>query len=286
MLTDTPPDWQAALRHIVAAAFRRVLVLGAPNAGKSTFCRLLLPYIAEVTRPAALLDADPGQKLFGPPACITLARSVARFPPTVSGLVFLGSTDPLSAWPRLISGSRRLAAMASAERLVVNTCGLLQGPGRRLKSAMISALQPDLLIAIGEDLNLERVLRDHANIPVCRLASSAHARRKGEGERRALRRAAFQAYFENARDLELSIEGVSLRSGDGGSHPSPGRLAALMDQAGNDLAFGLVLEQEVSDRLLLRTPEPGGVVAGLRWGTLGLDQDWAEAWTACASGRG
>jgi hypothetical protein len=42
----------------------------------------------------------------------------------------------------------------------------------------------------------------------------------------------------------------------------------------------------VSDRLLLRTPEPGGVVAGLRWGTLGLDQDWAEAWTACASGRG
>jgi polynucleotide 5'-hydroxyl-kinase GRC3/NOL9 len=276
MLVDTPPDWQAALRHIVAAEFRRVLVLGALDAGKSTFCRLLLSYIAEVTRPAALLDTDPGQKLFGPPACITLALSVARFPPMVSGLVFLDSTEPLSAWPRLLSGSRKLAAVASAECLVVNTCGLLQGPGRRLKRAMISVLQPDLLIAIGEDLNLERVLSDHANMPVCRLAPSAHARRKGEGERRALRRASFRAYFENAQDLELSIEGVSLRSEDGGSHPSPGRLAALMDQAGNDLAVGLVLEQEASGRLVLRTPGPRGVVAGLRWGTLGLDQDWAE----------
>jgi polynucleotide 5'-hydroxyl-kinase GRC3/NOL9 len=65
---DVPPDWAAAMERIAAGDVRRVLVLGPGDAGKSTFCRVLLRHAVRNGRGVALLDADPGQKLVGPPA--------------------------------------------------------------------------------------------------------------------------------------------------------------------------------------------------------------------------
>ena len=62
------------MARITAGGIHRVLVLGAPDAGKSTFRGMLLAHAAGQSRRAALLDADPGQKHVGPPACVTLGR--------------------------------------------------------------------------------------------------------------------------------------------------------------------------------------------------------------------
>lgn len=176
----------------------------------------------------------------------------------------------------MISGAVFLAAQASPDPVIVNTCGLLRGPGRGLKGAMISALRPDLLVAVGEDRDLEMVLADHPGLPVSRLVRSERARRKGEGERRALRQAAFRAYFEPAPVWRLDLCNIRLKSADDEPLPGSGRLVALADEAGHDMALGLVVPESDPGALLLRSPRPDRPVAGLRWGSLGLDEGWRE----------
>lgn len=281
-----PLDWQAALARITGGDFQRVLVLGAPDAGKSTLCSMLLAHAAALSGRAALLDVDPGQKQVGPPGCVTLGRMGESGNLVLSKLVYLDAVEPMRGWARLIAGCTTLAEAARGELLVINTCGLLRGPGRRLKRAMISALRPDLLVPIGGGRDLEAVLVDHPMLPTIALARSPLARRKGEGERRALRRAAFRLYFEQAPVRAFPAPGTRLQSETGEAQPSPGRLVALMDEAGADLALGLVLRQEPSGSLVLRAPLPDRPVAGLRWGSLALDEAWAEHHARVPSGLG
>lgn len=276
---DVPPDWAAAAERIAAGGVRRVLVLGPGDAGKSTFCRVLLRRTARDGLDVALLDADPAQKLVGPPACVTLGRGE---PPALSALAFTGALDPLRGWRRSVAGVGRLAAEAAgADLLVCNTSGLLAGAGRRLKAAKIAAARPDLLVALGDGADLEAVLADHAAIPAIRLARPPLARRKGAGERRALRREAFRRYFAAAPVWTLDLRGLRREGGPGGEEaPGPGRLVALADAAGRDLALGAVLDANGAPpggALRLRAPRPEVPVAALRWGALRLDEHRAEA---------
>jgi hypothetical protein len=177
---DVPPDWAAALNRIAAGGVRRVLVLGPADAGKSTFCRVLLRRAARNGLGVRCwTPTDPAQKLVGPPACVTLGRGEAS---ALSALAFAGALDPLRGWRRLMAGVGQLAAEAAgADLLVANTSGLLAGAGRRLKAAEIAAARPDLLVALGEGVDLDAVLADHEAIAAFRLARSPLARRRGRG---------------------------------------------------------------------------------------------------------
>ena len=130
---NLPADWADAARRIRRDAIGRVLILGPNDVGKSTFARVLLDDARQEGRRAALVDADVGQKTVGPPAAVTLgypdgdALSLAR-------LAFVGTTNPVQGWRLLIRGLGRLSDEANADLTVVNTSGLLRGPGRRLPS--------------------------------------------------------------------------------------------------------------------------------------------------------
>jgi polynucleotide 5'-hydroxyl-kinase GRC3/NOL9 len=277
VLPDVPLDWATAVRRILDGDLRRVLVLGGTDAGKSSFCRLLLQDAASTGRVVTLLDADLGQKLAGPPACVTLADDTAA---ALAALAFVGALDPLRGWRRLVEGTTRLAAEAARDALlVVNTSGLVAGAGRRLKAAKIAAVRPQLLVAIGADAAVAAILADHIAIPALRLSRSPLARRKGVGERRLLRSAAFDAYFASAPAWALDLESL-WRDGEAGGEalPAAGQLVGLADMAGRDLALGLVLDvRPAAPTLLLRAPRPAAPVAGLRWGALRLGRDPADA---------
>jgi polynucleotide 5'-hydroxyl-kinase GRC3/NOL9 len=228
---------------------------------------------------AAVLDADPAQKLVGPPACVTLGRGAV---PVLAALAFVGTLDPLWGWRRLVAGTARLAADAPPEDLlIVNTSGLLAGAGRRLKAAKIAAVGPQVLVALGEDPRLDAILADHARIPALRLGRSLLARRKREGERRAVRRAAFQAWLAPAPAWVLDLQGLWLEGeADGPALPLPGHLVSLADAVGRDGALGVVLSGAPDGNgLVLRAPRPEQRVAGLRWGKLRLEGDPA-GWAA------
>lgn len=122
-----PSEWSEAAAALLRCGARRVLVVGPADAGKSTFCRILLTEAAAAGRSAELVDADIGQKLVGPPACVTLGRASTEGL-DLRGLVFVGTTNPLRGWRDVIGGTERLAAAAQAALLVVNTGGLVTGP--------------------------------------------------------------------------------------------------------------------------------------------------------------
>src|SRR5947209_10904243 len=66
-------DWDAALDR-AAAMTGTVVLIGPPDSGKSTFALALANRLAEVGRPAAVIDADVGQSEIGPPGAIGMAR--------------------------------------------------------------------------------------------------------------------------------------------------------------------------------------------------------------------
>ena len=54
--------------------------------------------------------------------------------------------------------------------MLVNTGGLLAGPGCRIKDAKIETLRPDLMIALGAHPTLDALPEAHSALPSLRLA--------------------------------------------------------------------------------------------------------------------
>ncbi len=63
------PDWKRLAKQIVMPN-QRVLVLGASDSGKSTFCQYLIDSACNASLKAALVDTDVGQSQIGPPTTI------------------------------------------------------------------------------------------------------------------------------------------------------------------------------------------------------------------------
>jgi len=267
-LLHVPPAWDAAAQYIRHHGLRRILVVGEKDTGKSTFCRFLAQAATRSGRSTALLDTDVGQKLVGPPACVTMDDPHGR------SLAFVGSTNPVLGWPRLIAGARRLAQQTNPDCLIVNTSGLLAGPGRRLKAAKFDALRPDLLIAIGTGQSLEEILQDALAPPTLRVPSSPEARHKTAAERRTARHEAFRQYFAHSGLLKLKSGMLAPSDGEA---PLPGRLLlGLSGKAGRDLGLGLLLNWAEGEVLEVLSPVAEENIVQVHPGLLILDEDLAE----------
>lgn len=278
---DVPADWADAARRICRSGFGRVLILGPADVGKSTFAQFLMKAARNVDRRAALVDADVGQKTVGPPACVTLGY-LDGDTPVLSSLAFVGTTNPVHGWQRLIQGVGRMIDTADADLVVVNTGGLLAGPGRRLKAAKIAAAQPDLLVVLGHDPMLESILCDNERRPSLRLAPSPQARRKTDAERRAARRAAFRRYFENASLRSVRTDRLQIEGGPAPGIAPPERLlVGLADAGGRDLALAIVAAARPETGVLdLLMPEIREQPARLIRGAIFLDANFAERQSA------
>ncbi|HZH27519.1 MAG TPA: polynucleotide 5'-hydroxyl-kinase [Azospirillaceae bacterium] len=267
---DVPADWAAAAARLTKGGALRVLVLGPADSGKTTVCTLLLSIASDRGRSAVLVDADVGQKMSGPPACVTLGRTPGQAMP--DALWFVGTTDPVHGWDRTVAGLGRLGRHTTADLVLANTGGLLAGPGRRLKAAKIRAFGPDLLLALGAGPDLDLILADHPHIPALRLAPSAQARRKTPGERRQARQAAFARYFADA--TTWTFPGMPPGTP---AVPVPGLLVGLADHAGRDIGMGIASGLDpVSGTVALRTPVPARMVDRLSWGAIHLDAVFRE----------
>lgn len=205
---DIPPAWSAAAETILARGRRRILVIGAADRGKSSFCRYLTRRLAAETGRVAFVDADIGQKDVGPPATISLAYLDDQTPLEAAGptaLYFVGDINPMRHFLPMVVGTRRLADAADTEHVVIDTTGLVHGSGRALKHAQIESLRPDVIVIIEKGRELEGLVREHRHLQLIRLRPSRWVRSKTGSARRAARQKAFRAYFENARLMERPV---------------------------------------------------------------------------------
>ena len=262
-----PPDWSDVAARITHESVRRVMVVGAADVGKSTFCHFLLRTARAGGRTAALLDTDVGQKTVGPPACVTVAEGDS------SKLVFVGTTDPVQGWRRVVDGARWLAHEVNSDLVIVNTSGLLAGPGRRLKADKIAAIQADRLIAIGGGSDLEHIISDHPTVPVLCLARSPVARRKTDAARRARRQQAFRSYFV---DAAMQVFACGLVPGTLQSQLQAGVLVGLADERATDLGLGIIVEASSPTALSVLTPVVSGSVHQVTPGFVCVREDFSE----------
>ena len=141
-----------------------VVLVGGLDTGKTSLSRNVLTAAVEAGRPAALLDADVGQKTVGPPATVTLkmVRSAADLEPgslaVADEMSFVGSTSAQGHLLPVGAGVARLHRRAKdegADLVVVDTSGLVSGiTGQVLKYHKVELLEPDLVIGLqrGEEL--------------------------------------------------------------------------------------------------------------------------------------
>jgi len=226
------PEWEAAARLFLKAG-GPVMVLGAPDTGKSTLSRYLLYRAFTAGLPAALVDLDLGQSHLGPPGALGLGLYPPRLPGDDSlfpdGLWFVGQTSPVGAILEVSVGCRVLAdeaARRGRRHLVVNTSGLVAGPGAwRLKKAQLELLQPSLLLALDREGELTPLLRGLVGkeadetappktedrrpktLPI-RLPVSSRITRRSPEDRRRYREERFRRYFHQGRRLSLPWPGL------------------------------------------------------------------------------
>ena len=278
-LTEVPHRWTQIRAERLTGL---VLIIGAPDTGKSTLARHLYTRAAASGRRMAYIDGDPGQSTLGPPTTITMALACpdnASFPPDgETRRYFVGHVSPRGHMISLVVGARRLldeALRLGAETVIYDTCGLVdraQG-GHNLKWALIELLHPKVVFALQKERELESLLlplRLGSRTRVVDLPASHLVTPRDSAARRANRAAQFAAYFRQAMPLTLDWSRLAVFPEP---YFTPGRLLALLDGEGFTLGLGLVLEFNRGGRTVtIKTPvRPLEAIKALHLGDLSLD---------------
>lgn len=290
-----PPPWRELVEEVYEDR-GPVIVLGAPDTGKTTLAYFLAKELREKANETALVSVDMGQCAFGPPATIGMTilervpRSLAEL--TVETMYFIGSTSPIGHLLQTVVGVKKLVEKAyqrGAEVIVIDTDGLVEGGAAlELKFQEIEITNAKHLVALQREKELENMLLPHVERTrrkIHRLEVFEGTKVKSHGERREYRRRRFMQYFEEARlealplrslmlisplqpVLEKAPEGIYRRL-----------LVGLNDDENFSLGLGLIEDIDPKKgRLTLLTPlQDLEAVKIIRLGSLILDENWYES---------
>ena len=247
-----PPEWERALDELVAA--RVVLVIGAAEAGKTTFSAWLANVLHARGRSVAIVDADVGQSEIGPPGTVGYGR--VRGPLTRTGdaeplgFEFVGVTSPGRRPWATAEAVGRVSARArdDFECVVVDTSGFVAGGfAAAVKQRKIAEVDPDTVVLIqrgGESEHIVQRLEGRARPRVVRLPALRGMTPRSPAARRHHREAAFARHLHGAQPVTLDCARVAVRGVTGASLSladlTVGVIVALHAPSGAPLALGVV----------------------------------------------
>lgn len=145
----------ASLRERVIGEHGVVMLIGAPDTGKTTLARLLLSDALDARRSVAFVDADVGTPTVGPPACVGLkwirAHADLSRLAVADELRFVGSVQPQGVVLPHVVATVDLVEVARHESdfIVLDTTGVVSGVvGQTLKYHLMELCDPALVIAM------------------------------------------------------------------------------------------------------------------------------------------
>jgi polynucleotide 5'-hydroxyl-kinase GRC3/NOL9 len=200
----------------------------------------------------AYLDCDTGQSTIGPPGTIGCALYGGPFE---QYLRFVGSTSPVGHLLPLLTGAKRLLERAKergAAFVVIDSPGYIENStAREFQIQLIDLLQPDHLIAIQRERELEEILvpfTGHAVMQVHRLSPAPQVRSRSQTERFRYRQKLLQEYFATAEDRTISLSRIGIYGRLPGHQREEwqGRLVAFCDAAQFVLALGVAQDFDVT----------------------------------------
>ena len=233
------PDWRALASQVVKPQ-QIVLVIGATDAGKSTFCRFLADFALATGFKVACVDADIGQSRIGPPTTVGVKCFVPRletqlpseqgpileneqnrvesgigFDGTADRLYFVGDVSPKGRFLETLTGIRLMvdsAREADADFIVVDTTGYVHDPPAViLKQHKIELIRPNHLVCIGRSTEFEQITACYSQqawLNIHYLLPHQNVRSKSSDTRSRYRKERFDTYFSESRVQQLPFEQI------------------------------------------------------------------------------
>lgn len=253
------------------------MVIGAPDSGKSTFCRYLYSQFHANGRACAYLDGDPGQAFLGPPTTLSLAMGDLGQPSKIWRR-FVATISPRSNMLTMLTAVSRLARRGwrqNAEVILYDTDGLIdpQQGGAYYKFALIELLAPSTICFLSIENELQPLLsyfqRQNRSAVYHFRAAPAVQPRSAE-MRRQYRAAQLSAYFATARPIEINWREMPIWPAP---RFFPNQLLALTDRNGFCLSLAVLLEHQAETKQLrLFAPfSSTELIAALHLSRLALD---------------
>jgi polynucleotide 5'-kinase involved in rRNA processing len=229
--------WNGKVREIVNGPYRRIMVIGKTDSGKSTFCTFLAnSYLRENFDKVVVVDADIGQADLGPPGSISLGMvskplfDLRDVQPEI--LRFIGTISPAKVEPfleetikDLISKQPLPPILAQGQNfppIVMNTDGYLGSLGLRHKLSLVNKTHPDLVVILESDRGSERQEPANPNtfdyfrqvlcrspVKIIRL-EPATSTSKTRSDRTKRRLAQYNTWLSNARVKSVQLDHRSL----------------------------------------------------------------------------
>ena len=258
-----------------------VMMIGAPDTGKTTFSRMLIGVALDRGRTVAYIDSDLAHTTVGPPTCVGLKR--LHSPTDLESLVraddlrFVGGIAPdrfrlqqVAAVSALVDSVRE-----EADLIVIDTSGTISGViGQTLKYHKVELARPDTVVALQRGAEIEPLaglLGRFLSANVETVPAPWGVTPMSPGERADLRASRFRVALQEPLERWLVRPTVFAPSLPAGIDLS--RLDRLIvgvhDRTGRCLGLG-VLEYEDSG-LRVNTSHGEGM-AGLRIGSARLDR--------------
>ena len=201
-----PKSWEKVVEEIKCNEWRRILLFGETDTGKSSFAAWL---VNRLDGKKCVIDADIGQADIAHPAamgigiaekCITIADV-----PMLDG-VFVGTTSPTGREARCLRGFAKLVEMAKGDWIITDTTGWTRGRrARNYKLAKIEIFKPDVIICLGES----PYYLEEFNVTT---VDSFVPKKRSREVRSAIRSECYAKWLENAEVVTVSLENVRLGS--------------------------------------------------------------------------
>lgn len=142
-----------------------VMLIGAPDTGKSTLAREILRQSIAKGKVAALVDADVAQSTVGPPGCVGLKWVRTSNDLTeiseADALRFVGSTNPSRLVLQMVLATAALVEQArtTADLVLIDTTGAVSGVvGQTLKYHKVETCHPELVVGLQRGAELEPIV--------------------------------------------------------------------------------------------------------------------------------
>jgi len=262
-----------------------IMLIGAPDTGKSSFARRLLSAAVAAGRTAAYVDADVDQSATGPPTCAGLhfvrhARDLEDIH-RADAVQFVGSINPEGVVLQQVVATTALVERArdDADLVVVDTTGVISGVvGQTLKYHKMELCRPNVVVGLQRGAELDPIvgmLRRFFSADVEVAPTDPAIRVPSPEDRRAARTRAFAAAFAEPLQrwrVRSTVFAPTLPAGLDLSRLH-GVLVGLQDGTGWCLGLGVL---EFDGEALRVITNAGEGMRGLRLGSVSLDLETHE----------
>jgi polynucleotide 5'-hydroxyl-kinase GRC3/NOL9 len=211
-----PKTWRLAAEALTEMRVGVVLVVGAADVGKSTFCTYVANELLSKRLAVRVIDADIGQADIGPPATVSCAEPSDHLPSLLDlkpdRLMFIGHVTPSHVESRLIDATKRLidSNAGCSSLTIINTDGWVLGSDAiRYKINLISSIEPDLVIGISTDSELHPIL-SLSRVRSMTVHAAKEVLERSRSDRRTIRQFGYRRFLDGGSLKKIRLDMIRI----------------------------------------------------------------------------